>query len=407
MKADKSDRQSALLSSKGQKMKIVVCLIAHGSRSQAGKDHWRSFAEKFRDECKLPYDVCWGFIEFNSPYYGDLLDDLSHKYDKIIAVPISLLRAGHVKNDFYVTMARLSESVREKVVFTPELGVHPYMIEALGHRIKGEDLTQSELILVGRGSSDKDANSDLLKISRLLAEKYQLEDIHVAFAGITTPSVETKLGQVALLRPKKVIVLPYLLHEGVIDQKIQNYVDQAAKDYPWIQWSKKPCLGTQPAIFKLIEERAKNALALNEDLACINCKYRTDHQESVTKVDGLSALLYSVRHQLTNSQAGPHEHAHKPMKKHILICTNTECSGRGSHKVLEKLRRMIRDHGLRREIKVTRTYCMGRCGEGPVAAVYPDGIWYRELEEADVGPFFDSHLLKDRLYSKRVDDIMH
>lgn len=49
---------------------------------------------------------------------------------------------------------------------------------------------------------------------------------------------------------------------------------------------------------------------------------------------------------------------------------------------------------------------MGRCGEGPIVAVYPDGIWYRNVSEEDAAQLVAEHLLGDRLVAGLVDRIM-
>jgi (2Fe-2S) ferredoxin len=58
------------------------------------------------------------------------------------------------------------------------------------------------------------------------------------------------------------------------------------------------------------------------------------------------------------------------------------------------------------DIKITRTLCMGRCGEGPTVAVYPDGIWYRAVKPEDAPELVQEHLLQDRLVARLVDNIM-
>jgi (2Fe-2S) ferredoxin len=49
---------------------------------------------------------------------------------------------------------------------------------------------------------------------------------------------------------------------------------------------------------------------------------------------------------------------------------------------------------------------MGRCGEGPTVAVYPDGIFYRGVREPDAGEIVREHLLADRLVERLVGDIL-
>jgi len=66
----------------------------------------------------------------------------------------------------------------------------------------------------------------------------------------------------------------------------------------------------------------------------------------------------------------------------------------------------VKDAGREREIKITRTSCMGRCGEGPTVAVYPDGIWYRAVRVDDARDLVGDHLLRDRLVARLVDNVM-
>jgi (2Fe-2S) ferredoxin len=49
---------------------------------------------------------------------------------------------------------------------------------------------------------------------------------------------------------------------------------------------------------------------------------------------------------------------------------------------------------------------MGRCGEGPTLAVYPDGVWYRGVQVSDAEDLVNEHLLADRLVARLVDNIM-
>ena len=113
-----------------------------------------------------------------------------------------------------------------------------------------------------------------------------------------------------------------------------------------------------------------------------------------------------MRHAFTHTQAVPHVHAHKPLAKHVLICGNADCAERGSLALLGSVRRLLRKAGRDMDIRVTRTGCMGRCGEGPTVAVYPDGIWYRGVQEEDAREFVEEHLLHDRIVARLVDSIM-
>jgi len=112
-----------------------------------------------------------------------------------------------------------------------------------------------------------------------------------------------------------------------------------------------------------------------------------------------------VRHGVTHTQAMPHAHAHRPIRKHVLVCGNADCANRGGIGVLVALRRHLRDAGCD-DVRVTRTSCLGRCGEGPTLAVYPDGVWYRGVTGDDAGELVRDHLLGDRLVGRLVDHVL-
>ena len=141
-------------------------------------------------------------------------------------------------------------------------------------------------------------------------------------------------------------------------------------------------------------------------LPCDTCQFRVPIAGVVKAVGGMRALLYSIRHGFTHTQAAPHPHAHRALSKHVLVCANADCADRGSLPLLDALRQLVRDAGRSKDIRVTRTSCMGRCGEGPTVAVYPDGIWYRGVQASDAPALVNEHLLADRLVPRLVDNIM-
>ena len=54
-------------------------------------------------------------------------------------------------------------------------------------------------------------------------------------------------------------------------------------------------------------------------------------------------------------------------------------------------------------VMVTGCGCLGPCFDGPNAVIYPDGVWYGALEEADADALVD-HLVDGVVYEvKRAD----
>ncbi len=262
------------------------------------------------------------------------------------------------------------------------------------------------LLVVGRGSSDPDANADLCKMARLIAEGRGLLHVEPTFIGVTSPRVEASLELVARMRPERLVVLPYLLFAGRLVSRLSEDVAAFASRHPWIRTAVAPHLGVDERLLAVLDERIQHARDGSALLPCDACQYRTALPGLASQVGGLRALLHSARHTLTHSQAAMPLHAHRPLRKHVLVCGNADCVDRGSIGLLDALRRGVRRAGRARDIKVTRTSCMGRCGEGPTVAIYPDGVWYRGVRESDAPEIIDQHLLQDRLVGRLVDDIL-
>ncbi|WNB92935.1 (2Fe-2S) ferredoxin domain-containing protein [Bacillus sp. NEB1478] len=67
------------------------------------------------------------------------------------------------------------------------------------------------------------------------------------------------------------------------------------------------------------------------------------------------------------------------VSKHVLLCNGVSCSKNGSEEVTNLIRQEIKRLGLMEKIHTTKTLCNGRCKEGPIVIVYPDGDWYKEI----------------------------
>jgi len=389
-----------------------VLLVGHGSRNPEANAEFESLADVYR-KARADLDVQIGYVELARPLVSEALETAARTARRIAVVPLFLFAAGHVKNDLPLAIdeaRRRFPSVQ--IAAAPALGVHPSLV-AMAHdraaTLFADDAAvraKTLLLVAGRGSSDPDANADFCKLVRLIGDGRGLFDVQATFMGITRPSVESSLDLIARMRPERLVVLPYLLFAGRLVERLTAQIDTFATRHPWIRASLAPHLGHDERLFALIDERARQALAGESLLPCDTCQYRTALPGLAHQVGGLRALLYSVRHTLTHSQASMPVHTHKPLKKHVLVCCNTDCVDRGSTALLAALRREVKEAGHARDIKVTRTACMGRCGEGPTVAVYPDGVWYRGVHESDAPEIVREHLLEDRLVARLVDDIL-
>ncbi|MBT3379577.1 MAG: FAD-dependent oxidoreductase [Lentisphaerae bacterium] len=89
----------------------------------------------------------------------------------------------------------------------------------------------------------------------------------------------------------------------------------------------------------------------------------------------------------------------------VLLCAGGACISSGSESVRDAFLRELEHHGLTQEIDVITTGCMGMCEIGPIAVIYPEGVFYQKVTAEDVTEIVEEHLLKgrvvDRLFYKQ------
>jgi (2Fe-2S) ferredoxin len=87
-------------------------------------------------------------------------------------------------------------------------------------------------------------------------------------------------------------------------------------------------------------------------------------------------------------------------KHHVFICTSCRINGvqkgfcfqKGSVDLTERLMAEIEERDLSADCMVTNTGCFGVCAKGPVMVVYPEGVWYGNLDEDAIGEIAQKHL---------------
>jgi sirohydrochlorin ferrochelatase/(2Fe-2S) ferredoxin len=390
-------------------MTTGILVVGHGSRDAVANREVEAIVATQRarhpDAIVAP-----AYLELAEPTLALALDELAAQVDHVVVAPLLLFAAGHVKNDLPLALHRARQTAPE-VCFTAAraLGVHAALVDLAATRartaIGDDDPAGVALVVVGRGASDPDANAELCRLARLVGEKLGVGWVVPGFCGITTPKVEDAIELASRARPRRLVVLPYLLTAGRLIERLRTQVDAARTRAPWLRAELAPHLGDDPRLHDALDQRIADALEGAAPLPCDTCHYRVPIGE-VAEVGGLRALLWSVRHGVTHSQAMPHVHAHRPIRKHLLVCGNADCATRGSVALLVALRRHVRDAALDDDVRVTRTSCLGRCGEGPTVAVYPDGVWYRGVAAGDAQELVREHVVGDRLVARLIDQIV-
>ena len=96
----------------------------------------------------------------------------------------------------------------------------------------------------------------------------------------------------------------------------------------------------------------------------------------------------------------------EPFPFHVFVCMQEKpkdvpcCAASASGAVLEALNAELAARGLRDQVQVTTTNCMGTCENGPVVLAYPEGVWYSKVTPQDVPEIVSSHFAEGRVLGR-------
>ena len=84
----------------------------------------------------------------------------------------------------------------------------------------------------------------------------------------------------------------------------------------------------------------------------------------------------------------------------ISVCVSTGCKALGVQKVLEALNVELKKHGLKGKIDIKETGCLGFCEKGPRLVIYPEEIYYFQVDEKDVPEIVSKTLLNNEIIER-------
>ena len=90
------------------------------------------------------------------------------------------------------------------------------------------------------------------------------------------------------------------------------------------------------------------------------------------------------------------------IRTQIVVCGGTGCMSSHSKEIKEKFDEVIAKLGLQDETIVFQSGCFGLCEKGPVVVVFPEEVFYGHMTVNDVEPLCNDHLVKGRIYEKKV-----
>jgi sirohydrochlorin cobaltochelatase len=264
-------------------MDTAVMVCGHGSRDAEAILEFERLAAGVRARL-AGIDVATGYLEFARPTIRDGLEGLRARGAKrILAVPGMLFAASHVKNDLpWEINSFAAENPALELRFGRELAIEPKLLRAAADRIAeaearaAQEVPRSDslLLVVGRGTNDPDANSNIAKLARMLWEGMGFGWAEAAFSGVAHPLVEPALLRALRLGFRRIIVFPYFLFNGVLVKRIYEAADHVHATHPEVEILKAPYLNDHPLVLDCFADRVGETVDGEPGMNCRLCKYR-------------------------------------------------------------------------------------------------------------------------------------
>ena len=95
-------------------------------------------------------------------------------------------------------------------------------------------------------------------------------------------------------------------------------------------------------------------------------------------------------------------------KKHVFICTNDKdapkkcCGSERGMMLVDAMKNSLKERGLQLEIRAQKAGCLDQCAFGPSMVVYPEGIFYGNVQPSDIEEIVESHLVNNIIVERLV-----
>lgn len=260
-----------------------VVLAGHGSRDQEGVREFEQMVELLRDQLD-GRPLHHGYLEFNEPSIAEAVRaSIAAGAKRIVVVPALLFAAAHAKNDMPTELNCLRQEFPEiEISYGAAMDLHPLLLDLARERIIQAEGSSANyvrradtcLVVVGRGTSDPDANSEISKLCRMLEEGMGFGTSFVCYSGTAKPSVADGLKAAARLGHKRILVVPFLLFNGVLVKRVKEATTALASRNPDIEVLFSHYMGVHKHLAKVFAERAEEGISGRATMDCSLCKYR-------------------------------------------------------------------------------------------------------------------------------------
>jgi precorrin-8X/cobalt-precorrin-8 methylmutase len=260
-----------------------IVIAGHGSRDPEGVSEFERLVQLVRRRAS-GRRVNHGFLEFARPTIEEAIRaNIAAGGLRIAVVPGLLLAATHAKNDLPSEIVAIQrEFPQANLHYGLGLHLHPWVLKLMRERIIEAEAgskqlvnrSESCLVVVGRGTTDPDANSDVSKLARILEEGLGFGASLVCYSGTARPLVADGLKLALRLGFPRIVVAPFFLFTGILVKRIYSATDALATLHPEVEFLKCKYLGIHELVADAFLERAEESVTGKPTANCDLCKYR-------------------------------------------------------------------------------------------------------------------------------------
>nr|WP_263327436.1 sirohydrochlorin chelatase [Neobacillus sp. Marseille-Q6967] len=206
----------------------AILYIGHGTRSKKGSDEAKRFIERVMARIDINIQEI-SFLELTEPLIEEgFIRCMEKGATEIIVVPLFLLSAGHIKQDIPQALSVLQNRFPDIVVTVKDpFGIQDKILDAVAELVRyttGDILSNDRLLIVGRGSSDPSLYTDFELISSGIRERLGIEHVSVSYLAAAEPRFKEGLALITEGATGKIVVVPYLLFQGLLLAEINQEV---------------------------------------------------------------------------------------------------------------------------------------------------------------------------------------
>jgi sirohydrochlorin cobaltochelatase len=239
----------------------TILFVGHGSRDSEGNAELLRFTDKLSHFVDAPVkETC--FLELALPNIPQgITRCVERGATRIMLIPLMLFAAGHAKIHIPLAIHEAQEQYPHvQFAYGRPIEVDESVLDILEQRVISVQPGKREetaILIVGRGSSDLYANSDLYKIARMFWERTRFRWVEVSFIGVTEPLFDEGMERCIRLGAKKIVILPYFLFTGVLIKRMQTKMNEFQERHPGIQFHMSSYLGFDDGLIPIVQKRVQ------------------------------------------------------------------------------------------------------------------------------------------------------